>query len=161
MSLPGLSLCWHSQPRLLSCRVHRCFVALSDVWDHYFATIGRGTAFILNMPPDVTGQIPEYMVKETTAFGMALRATMDAPVATLSNLVTNCSDPIIFELPASSTFDMIQTREDMLVGGQRIAKYGIDAWSDGAWKPFAQTKTCPPSRHPSPDCVLNKVCAAD
>jgi len=31
----------------------------ADVWDHYFATVGRGTAFILNMPPDITGQIPE------------------------------------------------------------------------------------------------------
>ena len=28
----------------------------TDVWDHYFATVGRGTAFILNMPPDITGQ---------------------------------------------------------------------------------------------------------
>ena len=44
-----------------------------------------------------------------------------------------CSEPIILNLSAQVTFDMVQTREDMLVGGQRIANYSIDAWVDGAW----------------------------
>eukprot|EP01043_Picozoa_sp_COSAG02_P002838 COSAG02_NODE_67_length_42609_cov_14.506681_21_plen_107_part_00 len=74
-----------------------------------------------------------YMTKETAAFGAALRATMDAPVATVSNIVTSCDEPIILNLSKPVTFDMIQTRENMLTGGQRIAKYSVEAWVDGAW----------------------------
>ena len=55
------------------------------------------------------------MTKETAAFGAALRATMDAPVTQISNVVSECSAPIIINLTAPVTFDMIQTREDMLV----------------------------------------------
>ena len=63
---------------------------------------------------------------------------------------------MLLELPAPVTFDMVQTREDMLIGGQRIARYKIEAFVDGAWKAFAPTKTCAPSRHPSPACRMNK-----
>ena len=41
-------------------------------------------------------------VKETTAFGAALRATMDAPVATLANVVTNCRWRTMREAPHSA-----------------------------------------------------------
>ena len=58
-----------------------------DVWDHYFATMGRGTAFILNMPPDITGQIPTYFTKETDAFGASLRATMASDLGGVTNVV--------------------------------------------------------------------------
>ena len=58
---------------------------------------------------------------------------MDAPVATVSNIVTSCEHPIILNLSTPVTFDMIQTRENMLVGGQRIAQYSVAAWVDGAW----------------------------
>jgi hypothetical protein len=50
-----------------------------------------------------------------------------------SSMKQECSEPIILNLSAPVTFDMVQTREDMLVGGQRIANYSIDAWVDGAW----------------------------
>ena len=44
-------------------------------------------------------------------------------MAVIENVVTNCSaGPIVLAVPAGATFDMIQTRENMLVGGQRIAK---------------------------------------
>ena len=45
-----------------------------------------------------------------------------------------CSEAVLLELPAPVTFDMVQTREDMLIGGQRIARYKIEAFVDGAWK---------------------------
>ena len=54
---PGDAWFWHEG---------HAYWKAADVWDHYFATVGRGTAFILNMPPDITGQIPESVFQLTS-----------------------------------------------------------------------------------------------
>jgi alpha-L-fucosidase len=43
-------------------------------------TVGRGEAFILNMPPDTTGRIPKEYVDATAKFGQALKA-FNTPIA--------------------------------------------------------------------------------
>ena len=35
----------------------------STIWRHYLQTVGRGMNLILNIPPDVTGQIPSAFVQ--------------------------------------------------------------------------------------------------
>ena len=58
-----------------------CQLLLScQLWDHYMLTVGRGEAFILNMPPDTTGRIPKEYAAETAKFGKALKA-FNTPVA--------------------------------------------------------------------------------
>jgi len=77
-------------------------------------------------------------IAEGKKFGDALRATM-ASKRTLRDIVTNCSDPIVFTFnnnnnnDVGTPFDMVILSEDMGYGGQRILSYALDYMQDGMY----------------------------
>ncbi|EGD82959.1 hypothetical protein, variant [Salpingoeca rosetta] len=109
----------------------------TTLWNHYLLTVGRGENFILNLPPDTTGRIPDEYVRVVSAFGDAVRATFSSPLGSIENVTVTCDYPIVVHMNESAaTVDMVETRED-LMSGQTIAKYAIDALVNNQW--VAQT----------------------
>eukprot|EP00043_Microstomoeca_roanoka_P005657 m.57165 g.57165 ORF g.57165 m.57165 type:complete len:589 (-) comp13056_c0_seq1:244-2010(-) len=97
----------------------------SQIWQHYLLTVGRGENFILNLPPDTTGRIPQEYVNEAALFGNALRQTFNNPYGVQGAMTSYCSVPLIVILNSTVAIDTVETRED-LSQGQTIASYAID-----------------------------------
>lgn len=133
--------------------------------DLYFKSVGRGASFLLNLPPDTRGQIPEGDVRVLEEFRRQLDATFahnlsrDAK-ATASNtrgdaktfapaLATDdrrdtywatddavTNAELIVEFKAPATFNVVRVREHLPLG-QRIEAFALDQWKDGRWTEFA------------------------
>eukprot|EP01052_Picozoa_sp_SAG31_P025568 SAG31_NODE_2248_length_6093_cov_4.382716_6_plen_486_part_00 len=97
-------------------------------------TVGGGSHYLLNIPPNSSGLIPEAYHTIAKEFGEGLRSSIGSPVAQLSNRSGPCHEPIILSIPSSAkAVDMIQIREDVR-HGQKIAKYALDALTpNGTW----------------------------
>ena len=52
----------------------------SALWQHWLDTVGRGSSYILNVPPDTSGKIPDSFVQELSLLGAALNASFSTPV---------------------------------------------------------------------------------
>eukprot|EP00049_Salpingoeca_infusionum_P003523 m.67579 g.67579 ORF g.67579 m.67579 type:complete len:183 (+) comp12163_c0_seq17:1741-2289(+) len=92
-------------------------------------------AFILNLPPDTTGRIPQEYVDEVTKFGDALRVSFNSSLAEINNVTLTCSEPLVLNFTQLVTVDTTMLRED-LTQGQAVATYSIDVLnSDGVWIP--------------------------
>jgi alpha-L-fucosidase len=39
------------------------WLSAAELFEYYLVTIGRGNTYILNMPPNTTGVIPEFVLR--------------------------------------------------------------------------------------------------
>ena len=138
---------------------------LLQIW---FDCVGRGANLILNVPPDRDGRIGEADVKSLLGFkelrdsllskDFAAGAKTNGPARggdkkfssanltdgdiesywTTDDGTTTPSAEII--LTSAATFDVVRLREQIRLG-QRVDAFGIDAWSNGAWKEIYSGKT--------------------
>lgn len=133
--------------------------------DLYYASVGRGAVWLLNLPPDRRGQIHENDVKSLREFRRRLDATFDHDLAaratvTASNVrggdarfaPANVSDAdrntywstddavtnaqLVLDLGQPATFNVVRLRE-FLPLGQRIEAFALDQWKDQQWAEFA------------------------
>jgi hypothetical protein len=120
----------------------------AQLFETYLVTIGRGNTYILNMPPNSTGLIPEYLTNESAQLGRAVKASFspDSAVSRLVNQTVSCGlDAPALLLPAPAAggelaFDAVVLEEDIAKGNQRIAGYQLQtchvpggACSEGEW----------------------------
>jgi alpha-L-fucosidase len=115
----------------------------AELFEHYLVSIGRGSTYILNVPPNTTGLIPDYMVNATGQLGRAVRASFSpqAAVARLVNQTVQCSNSsssagavaqgLVLRAAGGSTFgfDAVVLEEDIRRGNQRIASYELSTCS--------------------------------
>jgi len=96
--------------------------------------------YILNMPPNTTGVIPEYLTNETAQLGKAVEASF-APASALSRLVNQtvqCGPgaPALLLPPPQGggtfAFDAVVLEEDIGKGNQRIAGYALQTCTEPA-----------------------------
>jgi alpha-L-fucosidase len=141
----------------------------------YFASVGRGASFLLNIPPDRRGQANEADVASLTGFGDLLRkmfATDYARSATVTASNTRGGDKrkygpqnvldgkrdtfwatddgvktpeILLDLGGDKTFNVVRLRE-FLPLGQRIDAFAVDVWTDGKWTHYATGESIGASR---------------
>jgi len=129
------------------------WLSAAELFETYLRTIGRGDTYILNMPPNTTGVIPEYLTNETSQLGAAIRASF-SPASALSRLVNatvacgSGAPALVLPPPSPSApfaFDAVVLEEDMAVGNQRIASYelqacfrgsSVECGEEGAWTPI-------------------------
>ena len=133
--------------------------------DLYFKSVGRGASFLLNLPPDRRGRIPDADVKSLKEFHRRLVAIFSQNLArgakvTASNVRGNDqkfaagnilsgdgkkywstdddvkTPELILDLGKPKTFNVISLRE-FLPLGQRIEAFALDQWKDGHWVEFA------------------------
>ena len=80
--------------------------------------VGRGSTWILNMPPNTTGVIPEEYAREVRLLGTAVRASFDASIVERSDIPpTHCADlEIILHVPKHARFDAVMLQENLAHG---------------------------------------------
>jgi alpha-L-fucosidase len=115
----------------------------SHIWQRWLTTVGGGSHYLLNVPPNSSGLIPEAYAAVAKAFGDGLRSSIGSPVAQLADHSGPCSTPVVLRLPPASgvksrAVDTIQVREEVWQHGQRIAGYALDALAEnGTWIPLS------------------------
>lgn len=111
------------------------WLSAAELFETYLVTIGRGNTYILNLPPDTTGQIPAYYTNETFQLGRAVQASFspESAQARLVNQTVECgSDATPLNLPPPSdgfAFDAVILEEDLSLGNQRISGYELQVCS--------------------------------
>lgn len=142
---------------------------VDELLDIYFKSVGRNSVLLLNVPPNRDGLLDNKDVIALKSFRQRLDAIFSNNLATgasaqASNIRGNdpgyaagqtlderqdtfwASDDSVnsatleLELPASRIFNIVCLREPVSLG-QRIEKYRVEAWLDGAWKTISQGTT--------------------
>lgn len=140
----------------------RLVKSLRQLMDIYYSSVGRNAALLLNLTPDQRGLIPELDAQRAKEFGGRIRATfatnllVGARVAasnvnrqdaqtgpdklTDGDLRTywqpeDWSGPVelAFTLEKPVTFNRIMLQENIALG-QRIERFGVDAWIETGWR---------------------------
>jgi hypothetical protein len=100
--------------------------------EHYLVSIGRGNTYILNVPPNTTGIIPEYLANETKQLGQAVKDSFSAggigQIARTEGLTVSCganAPAVVLSLPSGSVFDAVVLEEDLRKANQKIASYEL------------------------------------
>jgi len=102
----------------------------------YYESIGRGSSIIINMPPDQRGLIPEDLVAAAKEMGDEIKHRFSDPIVT-----SNAKDPVqTLKFKEPKTFNHVVTMED-LRDGQKIAKYIIEAETNGQWEVIVNGQT--------------------
>jgi alpha-L-fucosidase len=136
--------------------------------DLYYSSVGRGASFLLNLPPDRRGRIPDNDVRSLSEFRRLLEATFSTDLAAgakvaASNVRQNGMDARF--VPRNvldkrrdtywTTDDQIRTPDltldlgrevtfnvvrlrEYLPLGQRVEAVALDQWRDGRWVEFAR-----------------------
>ncbi len=134
--------------------------------DLYYSSVGRGASFLLNLPPDRRGRIPDADVAALAGFRRIVDATLRTDLAagarvTASNwrggrdrrfAPANVLDgsritywatdddvrtpSLVLECGHEITFTVVRLREHLPLG-QRIDTVGLDQWQNGQWVEFA------------------------
>jgi alpha-L-fucosidase len=138
----------------------------SELLDLYYASVGRGASFLLNVPPDRRGQIHANDERALRELGQRLAQTFGKDLArdakaTASNV--RGSDPrfaaanvrdadrqsywatddgvttpeLVLAFEKPVTFDVVSLREHLPLG-QRVEGWAIDAWQDGSFHELAR-----------------------
>ena len=133
--------------------------------DLYFKSIGRGSSFNLNLPPDRRGQIHDTdrksllefrrVLDETFAVDLAKKARVSAnntrgnsPAFKPANTIDGnpqtywstddgvTTPELILAFDKPIRFNIVNLREYLPLG-QRIDKFGLDSWQANGWQEFA------------------------
>src|SRR6185369_13118477 len=132
--------------------------------DLYYASVGRGGSFLLNLAPDRRGQIPNPDVNSLREFRRILDATFRQDLArgarvsasntrgdrrfSPQNVIDRKRDTywssddqvttpeLIFDLGRERTFNVVRLREYLPLG-QRVEAFALDSWTNNDWREFA------------------------
>jgi alpha-L-fucosidase len=133
--------------------------------DLYYASVGRGASFLLNLPPDRRGRIHENDVRSLREFRRIMDATFTTNLAARArasaddwrgrdhqfapaNVLDGRRDTywatnddvktpsLVLDLGRPTTFNVIRIREYLPLG-QRVESVRVDRWQDGEWVEFA------------------------
>jgi alpha-L-fucosidase len=130
--------------------------------DLYYTSVGRGASFLLNLPPDRRGRIPDgdaaslrefrRTIDATFAKNLAVRATAShtrGPEFAAANVLDGRRDTywttaddaktpdLVLELGVPTTFNVVRLREYLPLG-QRVISTILDMWQDGGWVEFGR-----------------------
>jgi alpha-L-fucosidase len=138
----------------------------SELLDLYYASVGRGASFLLNVPPDRRGRIHPNDERALRELGRLLEQTFAKDLArganaTASNVrgrgprfaAANVRDAdrqsywatddgvttpeLVLAFEKPVTFDVVSLREYLPLG-QRVEGWAIDAWQDGSFRELAR-----------------------
>ena len=142
---------------------------VADLMEIYYNSVGRNGTFLLNLPPDKTGQINEHDVEVLKEFRKALDKEFPTNLAAgkkvnadswrgknktyaASNLTDNnedtywCTDDniltvsLVIDLKEQTEVNRILIQEHIQLG-QRIKGFMVEAQIDGEWKEVASGTT--------------------
>lgn len=118
------------------------YLNASVIFGHWLRTVGRGSSYILNIPPSTAGVIPEEYAHEAALLGAALRGSFSKPRASadparLTSLVCGGDGgqgAATISIGEGVVVDAVVAQED-LASGQSIASYTLEVQRDsGSWE---------------------------
>ena len=133
--------------------------------DLYYASVGRGASFLLNLPPDRRGRIHENDVRSLREFRKVIDGTFGTNLAAGARVSADnwrgrdrrfapanvldgkretywatddgvTTPSLAIELRQPATFNVVRVRECLPLG-QRIESVGVDTWQNGGWVEYA------------------------
>jgi len=121
--------------------------SLDHLLDVYERSVGGGTQFLLNIPPDRRGLIHENDVARLREIGAVLRATYGTSLSDGARVVDSGPRQREVHLAAPAQVDVVVLAEDVRNHGQRVEAFVVEArGSDGAWTEIATGATIGPKR---------------
>lgn len=121
-------------------------LALDQLMEVYYRSVGRGTQLLLNLPPDRSGRIPEADAARAKAFGNEIRRRFAQPLAETGG----AGGAITLALKDGPLADHVLLEED-LRAGQRILSYRLDGLLPAGWRPLGAGTSIGHKRiHPIP-----------
>ncbi len=127
--------------------------SLAKLMEIYFASVGRNSVLLLNVPPDRRGLMAEADVNRLKEFGAAVRGLQDGKISPAPSSVNNATDnsldtfwmptdeaktgTITLDFGAPREFNVLNVQE-AIAFGERVTKYKIEAEINGAWQVLAR-----------------------
>lgn len=115
----------------------------SNLWGKYLATAGRGSTFILNIPPNRSGIVPEEFLEAVTGVGDAVTASFGSNVGATPGAVKGTCDgkTPLATITAHGEFDAILLAEELSTG-QNVLGFEIEVQDKaGKWTKAALAPT--------------------
>jgi hypothetical protein len=101
------------------------FDSSSVLWEKYLAVVGRGSHFIVNVPPNRSGLIVDEFVAAVAGMGDAVQKSFGVHAGRMARPVTAKCAQLRVVLPSVGTFDSVVLQEG-LTNGQTILNYTLD-----------------------------------
>ncbi len=140
----------------------RLIKSLRQLTDIYYGSVGRNAALLLNLTPDQRGLIPELDAQRAKEFGDKIRATFATNLLAAARVAASNANrqdartgpakltdgdlgtywqpddwsgpaELTFALEKPVSFNRIMLQENIALG-QRIERFGVDAWIENGWR---------------------------
>jgi len=112
--------------------------------DLYYASVGRGATFLLNVPPNRDGLIDEADKAALKAYGEYVRKTFERPVAQATARQLARAE-ITVQPPRDAAFNVVRIKEDIRFG-QRVEAVVVESLRSGSWHQVAAASSIGPRR---------------
>ena len=115
---------------------------LKNLIDIYFTSVGRNSVLLLNIPPDRRGLIHEIDAARIEAFGKYIAETFaESKIAErMRPWQAIAGDSHEYEVKSGERINTILLQEDIR-HGQRVERFTVEAYIDGAWLTIAEGTT--------------------
>jgi alpha-L-fucosidase len=121
--------------------------SLDHLLDVYERSVGGGTQFLLNIPPDRRGLIHENDVARLREIGAVLRATYGSSLSDGARVVDEGPRHREVHMSEPQSVDVVVLAEDVRNHGQRVEAFVLEArQADGTWTQVAEGQTIGPKR---------------
>lgn len=97
----------------------------AELFAKYLATVGRGSHFILNVPPNTTGIIPDEFVRAVTEVGDAVRRSFGVHAGSTAAAAGGACGALTVVVAATGPFDAVMMQEE-LSKGQQVLGYTLE-----------------------------------
>ncbi len=128
---------------------HQKVRSADDVFDIYERAVGGNSTFLLNIPPNRDGRFSPADVESLKETGKRIRETYGTDLLAGAKgpkeVLDGKEDTYLLmkdkeftvTTPSPATINRIMLQEAIATHSERVEKYTIDAWIDGAWKEIA------------------------
>lgn len=99
----------------------------------YYQSVGRNSNYIIGAVVDTNGLVPEADCRSLKAFGDKISQIFSNPLAETDGM----GKGVELKLPENSQINHIVIQEEIRKG-ERVRKYTLDVYSDGAWQKVAE-----------------------
>ncbi len=115
---------------------------LKNLVDIYYTSVGRNSVLLLNIPPDRRGLIHEIDAERIEAFGnyIAENFTESKIADKVSTWRAEAGESREYNIKAGERVNTVLLQEDIR-RGQRVERFTIEAYVNGAWHTVAEGTT--------------------
>lgn len=112
-----------------------------EIYDVYERSIGSNSLLLLNVPPNRDGVFAPRDVAVLNTVGKRIRNTYGQTAAELTATADATGNAAVYTFDKPALINRVAIQEDIGTHGQRVEKFAVDAWIDGAWKEIASGNT--------------------